>query len=155
MWEIQFLLFYVYHSFWNMCIRGFRMGSYVPYIIMTSLLILKQFIFLWQIQFLLFHVYHIFWCMCIGGFWMGSYVPYMIIISLLILKQCIYFSERFCQFLPIHRDFFRNLKLWPLSDKLHTAFFNVLYTESREYHKVLISWYSIFPCGIAFITHCE
>jgi len=41
------------------------------------------------------------------------------------------FSERSCQFLPKHRDTFRNLKLWSLSDKLHTAFFILLYNESR------------------------
>ena len=64
--------------------------------------------------------------------------------SLLILKQCIFFfSERSCQFLPKHRDIVRNLKLWSLSIKLYTAFFNLLYTESHAHHKALISWYSI------------
>jgi hypothetical protein len=40
------------------------------------------------------------------------------------------FSERSCQFLPKHRDIFRKLKLWSLCDKLNTAFFNLLYSES-------------------------
>ena len=82
-WPIQFLLFYVNQSFWGVCIREYRMCSYVLYMIMTSLFILKQFLF----------------------------------------------SERSCQLLPKHRDIFRNLKQW--SDKLRTAFFKLLYTESR------------------------
>ena len=36
MWQIEFLLFHINQSFWSMCIRGFRMGSYVPYMILTS-----------------------------------------------------------------------------------------------------------------------
>ena len=63
--------------------------------------------------------------------------------SLLILKECIFFPERSCHFVPKHRDIVRNLKLWSQSVKLHTAFFNLLYTESHAHHKALISWYSI------------
>ena len=89
-------------------------------------------IWMWQIQFLLFHAYHSFWSMCIRGFRMDSYVQYMIMISFLILKQfTFFFLERFCQFLPKHRSIFRNLKLWFLSDKLNTAFFNFFCNESR------------------------
>jgi len=96
-------------------------------------------------------------CMCIREFTMGSYVQYMIIISLLILKQFIFFfSERSCHFLPKHRYIFRNLKLWSLSDKTSYTFFNLSCNESRaQGYKALISWYIIFPRGIAFITHCE
>ena len=36
-----------------------------------------------------------------------------------------------------------------------SAFFKLLYTESRAHHKALISWYSNFPFGIAFIRQCE
>ena len=38
----------------------------------------------------------------------------------------LYVSDRSCQFLPKHRDIFRDFKLWSMSDKLHTPFFNLL-----------------------------
>ena len=66
-----------------------------------------------------------------------------------------YVSDRSCQFLPKDLDIFRNLKLCSLFDKLHTTFFKLLYSESNEHHKTLISWYSNFPCSRAFIRHCE
>ena len=43
----------------------------------------------------------------------------------------LYVSDRSCQFLSKHPDIFTSLKLRSLSDKLHTAFFNLLYSESR------------------------
>ena len=57
---------------------------------------------------------------------------------------CLCISDRSCQFLPRHLDIFRNLKLCSLFDKLHTTFFKLLYSESHEHHKALISWYSNF-----------
>ena len=104
----------------------------------------------WQIQFQFFHVYHRFWSMCIKWFRMDSYVPY-IIMTFNIKAIYLFFSERSCQFLPKHQDIFRNLKLWSFSDKLHTAFFNLVYTESRAHHMALIWWYSIFHVALQFL----
>ena len=68
---------------------------------------------------------------------------------------CLCISDRSCQFLPRHLDIFRNLKLCSLFDKLHTTFFKLLYSESHEHHKTLISWSNNLPCSRAFIRNCE
>jgi hypothetical protein len=41
-------------------------------------------------------------------------------------KAIFFFSRGPTKSLPKHRDIFRSLKLWSLSDKLHPAFFNLL-----------------------------
>jgi hypothetical protein len=66
-----------------------------------------------------------------------------------------YVSDRSCQFLPKDLDIFRNVKLWSLSDKLHTDVFNPCTVNPVHHYNAFISWYSIFLCGLAFTRHCE
>ena len=175
-WPIQFLLFYVNQSFWGVCIREYRMCSYVLYMIMTSLFILKQFLFSerscqllpkhrdifrnlkqWsdKLRTAFFKLLYTESRAPLQGFHFMVQHFSMWHFTINMKSICLCISDRSCQFLPRHLDIFRNLKLCSLFDKLHTTFFKLLYSESHEHHKALISWYSIFPCSRALIRHGE
>ena len=137
-----------------MCFRRFIIDSYVPYMIITSLLILNQIIFFFQRSVsnsyqnigISSQVWNYGPCLQTWYSFLQpivNWIPctpqdshFMVQISMwhftINMKAIyLYVSDRSCQFLSKHPDIFTSLKLRSLSDKLHTAFFNLLYSESR------------------------